>query len=186
MIAGAPVHTRRIEMSTHVVDEKSIIVEGILSDKRHQAVYDLSGEKKAAGPIHHIVLRLLVNTDTKKILDAEADMLHVPHEQCSEALESLSSVKGLRVERGFNKQVAQRIGGIKGCAHLTHLMIVMAQEVFQGSVVVQRQDKSSLPKTLADVSGIENLVGSCKMWKPGGLKLERLSKVMPAGDLTTR
>ena len=177
-ITSPAVHSRRIDLRTYAVSEDTLIVEGELADLRHRAVFDLTGEEQAAGPIHRMVIRLLLQVASKEILDAEVEMLHVPHAECRGLLASLDAIVGLRVERGFAKQVSQRIGGVKGCTHLTHLLTVMSQEVFQGIVVVQREKKPPVPKALDDIPGLENLVGSCKMWDQGGIKLRNIQKAI--------
>ena len=65
--------------------------------------------------------------------------------------------------------------------YLTHLLTVMAQEVFQGLVVVERQEQGPVPTSLSDVAGLDGLVGSCKMWAEDGLKLRKLQKVIDDG-----
>jgi len=160
------------------VDGDTVIVEGELKDHRYQSVYDLTGMKQNAGPIHHLAVRLLIRIKSMEILDAEAEMLHVPHEECKIIRESISDIIGLKIKGGFIKNVQKKIGGIKGCAHITHLLTVMSQAVFQGVVVVQRKDITPLPENLDDINGLENLIGSCKMWEQGGLKLTNLQKAI--------
>ena len=178
MIKRSPAHGRKIDIKTYVVDENSVIVEGELRDDRYQTVYDLTGMEQAEGPIHHLVIRLLIRGKSMEIIDAEAEMLHVPHKECKTTLESMAEIIGLEIKSGFIKNVQQKIGGIKGCAHLTHLLTVMSQAVFQGIVVIQRKDKTPLPESSNDLKGLENLIGSCKMWEPGGLKLTKLQKAI--------
>ncbi|MBT3225821.1 MAG: DUF2889 domain-containing protein [Deltaproteobacteria bacterium] len=178
MITCSAAHSRMIDMKTYVVDDDTVIVEGELRDDRYQAVYDQAGMKQNAGPIHHLVIRLLIRGKTMEIVDAEAEMLHVPHEECKITLESMANIIGLEIKGGFIKEVRKKIGGIDGCAHLTHLLTVMSQEVFQGIIVVQGKDRAPLPENLDDMKGLENLIGSCKMWEPGGLKLTRLQKAI--------
>lgn len=182
MITGSEVHGRSIQLKTYPAGDGKVIVTGELRDLRHRAVFDLTGEEQAAGPIHHLVLRLLLHGETKEILDVEAEMIHVPHAECAQALETLPSVVGLKVERGFIKQVSRHLGGVRGCSHLSHLLTVMAQEVFQGLVVVQREKKRPAPVSLSDVAGLDSLVGSCRMWSEDGIKLRKLRKIIEERD----
>ncbi|MBU3914006.1 DUF2889 domain-containing protein [bacterium] len=178
MIKHSPVHGRMIDMKTYVVDDDTVIVEGELRDDRYQIAYDLTGMKQTAGPIHHLVIRLLIHVKSMEIADAEAEMPHVPHEECKVTLESMADIIGLEIKSGFIKNVQNKLGGIKGCAHMTHLLTVMSQAVFQGVVVVQRKDRTPLPENIDEMKGLENLIGSCKMWEPGGLKLTKLQKAI--------
>ncbi len=178
MIKSSPAHGRMINMKTYVVDDDTVIVEGELKDDRYQAVYDITGTKLTAGPIHHLVIRLLIRGKSMEIEDAEAEMLHVPHEECKITRESIADIIGLEVKSGFIKNVQKKIGGIKGCAHLTHLLTVMSQAVFQGMVVVKGKNRILLPKNLDDMKGLENLIGSCKIWDHGELKLTKLQEAI--------
>lgn len=174
MITKSPVHGRQIGMKTYLVSEDVIIVEGELIDDGYQTVFDLTGRKRTAGPIHHLLIRLLIQISSREITDAEAEMIHVPHEECRETIESVKAVIGLKIEGGFGKTVLNRIGGVKGCSHMTHLLTVMSQEVFQGMVVVQRMEYRPLPKTVSEIVGLERLVGSCRMWDEQGIKLRNI------------
>ncbi len=178
MINSSPAHSRIIDMKTYVVDDDTVIVEGELKDNRYQSVYDITGLQLTAGPIHHLVVRLLIRGKSMEIEDAEAEMLHVPHKECNTTIESIADVIGLEVKSGFIKNVQKKIGGIKGCAHITHLLTVMSQAIFQGMVVVQGKHRALLPKNIDDMKGLENLKDSCKMWEQGGLKLTRLQKAI--------
>ncbi len=178
MIAGSAVHSRMIDMKTYPVNDDSVIVEGRLRDQRYQTAFDLSGEQKPAGPIHQMDIRLLIQISSMEILDAEAELICVPHAQCEETLDSINRVIGLKIKAGFVKRVLQEMGGVKGCSHLTHLLTVMSQEVFQGIIVIQRKEMKIPPKELGEIDGLENLLDSCKMWGRDGIKLKILQQAI--------
>ncbi len=175
MITNSAAHSRKIDMRTYPISKDTVIVEGELRDDCYQPVFDLTGDELPAGPIHHLMVRLLIRIDSKEIIDAQAEMLHVPHNECQETLDSIKKVIGLKVEGGFIKKVLLRIGGVNGCSHMTHLLTVMSQEVFQGIVVVGRSEKKTLPKSIDEIRGLENLMGSCKMWDQDGIKLRNIN-----------
>ena len=173
-ISGEPLHSRCIDMRTYAVDENTILVEGWLREDRFDAVYDLTGEQCPPGPVHHMAIRLLVGGTPPTILDAEAEMAHVPLEICQTTLEAVSSLIGLDIAAGFRKKVRRLMGGEKGCAHLTHLLTVMSQAVFQGAIAHKRRHPIPLPPAVEDVAGLEYLVGSCRAWGADGPKMKRL------------
>jgi hypothetical protein len=172
MMGGEPVHTREVRVQTFPVDAETVIVEGRLSDERAFDNWDLAGVLQPTGTFHEIVTRLLVRMSDREILDAEAEMIHTPHDECIATLKSVKRVIGLKVTSGYVKQVLARLSGVKGCTHLTHLLTNMSPAIFHGIVVIQRRDRAPLPKRVDELPDMENLVGSCKMWEPGGLKLQ--------------
>jgi hypothetical protein len=167
-ISGEPLHGRCIDMKTYALDEDTILVEGWLREDRFHAVYDIAGEHCPPGPVHHMAIRLLVGGTPLTILDAEAEMEHGPLDICRATLETVRSVIGLEIAAGFQKRVRRLMGGEKGCAHLTHLLIVMSQAVFQGALAHKRRHPIPVPNALEEVAGLEYLVGSCPAWGADG------------------
>lgn len=173
-ISGEPLHGRCIDMKTYAVDADTILVEGWLREDRFRGVYDITGESCPPGPVHHLAIRLLVGGTPPTILDAEAEMEHVPLDICQATLETVRSVIGLDIAAGFQKKVRRLMGGEKGCAHLTHLLTVMSQAVFQGSIAHKRRHPIPVPNALEEVAGLEYLVGSCRAWGADGPKMKSL------------
>jgi hypothetical protein len=61
------------------------------------------------------------------------------------------------------------VGGVRGCAHLTHLLIVMGPAIVQGAfTALEAVDESGQPIIETGVSG-EQMEGyfynSCHVWK---------------------
>ena len=79
-LKGEQVHTRSIRIETFSVDEDRIIVEGTLEDTRMQPIYTIAKQRRKAGKVHGMVVRLLLGGIPTKILDAEAEMPTVPLE----------------------------------------------------------------------------------------------------------
>ncbi|MCP3952784.1 MAG: DUF2889 domain-containing protein [Desulfobacterales bacterium] len=173
-IVGVPLHGRSIEMQTYALDEDTLLVEGWLREDRFHGVYDITGEQIPAGPVHHMAIRLLVGGTPLTILDAEAEMEHVPLDICKATLEAVRSVIGLEIAAGFQKKVRRLMGGEKGCAHLTHLLIVMSQAVFQGVLAHKRRHPFPVPDALEEVAGLDYLLGSCRAWGEDGPKIKNL------------
>ena len=175
------IHTRQISLATYPADNNGIIVEGTLKDDRSVGIYVATGEKKPPGTIHHMILRLLIGQPGLTIQDVEVEMVACPRDECVGTMESMQRLKGLQIQSGFTAKIKELIGGNKGCAHLTHLLTVMSQAIFQGMVVVKGKNRTLLPKNIDDMKGLENLIGSCKMWDQGELKLTQLQKAIEDG-----
>jgi hypothetical protein len=95
-------------------------------------------------------------------------MPHVPREDCRETMESVKKVIGLEIRSGFGERVHRLVGGVKGCAHLTHLLIVLAQEAIHGYWTHNSRNPEPLPRSFEDIDGLDYLVNSCSLWRENG------------------
>ena len=172
---GKKVHTRQIEVSTYECDGKRIIVEGCLKDDRFQEGHWVTGETKSPGVIHHMAIRLLVNCSDFSIEDVAVDLLTLPREGCRETSRSLELLKGLTITSGFTARVKKLIGGTKGCAHLTALMLAMGPAVFQGMAAYQTQKPAGSDPDQAALS-VHLLMNTCYVWREDGPLVEKYKK----------
>ena len=162
------IHQRVLDLSTYAVDDEKVVVEGSLRDERFQPIYELSGQKREAGVIHHMVIRLLVGGAPLRILDAEAEMPHVPLPLCVTTRESVKKIIGLKIKSGFGEKVHKLIGGVEGCAHLTHLLTVMVQEALHGYWTHKMRKPGTPPRSLKEIDGLSYLLNSCSLWREDG------------------
>jgi hypothetical protein len=167
-IKGEPIHRRLLDLCAFPAGDDKVIVEGSLRDERFRDVYELSGEKRDRGVIHDLVIRLLVGGLPLKIEDAEAEMPHVPRELCKTTQESIRKIIGFEIRSGFGERVHKMIGGVRGCAHLTHLVIVLVQEALHGYWTHKMSKPGPPPRSLEDVEGLAYLVNSCSLWRKNG------------------
>jgi hypothetical protein len=167
-IIGDHIHSRLLTLKTYPAGEDEIVVEGSLKDERFRAIYELSGRKRDRGVIHDMVIRLLVGGSPLRILEAEADMLQTPRGLCSETGKSIRSIVGIEIRSGFGEQVHRTIGGVKGCAHLTHLLTVLAQEALHGYWTHKMQKPGAPPRSFEDIDGLPYLLNSCSLWREDG------------------
>ncbi len=130
--SGSRIHSRDIAISTYEADADHIIVEGELMEKRLLDYYLLSGEKKPAGTLHNMIIRLLLQGPDLIIKEIEVEMPGIPREECGKLVNSLEPVVGLSISTGFTKKVKELAGGIKGCHHLLTLLVTMAPAAVQG------------------------------------------------------
>ena len=156
------VHTRSISMSTYRVDQERVLVEGVLKDERAVKVVSFTGKEREPGPVHHIVVRLLLGTMPVTIVDAEAEMHHVPLEACNQATASLKKLIGMPISHGFSKEVKDRLDGVEGCNHLTSLVLTMGSAALQG-LAAHRGRKSQTKEERAFT--LEYIKNSCVVWK---------------------
>ena len=157
------VHTRDISMRTFDLGGHYILVEGSLTDHRYQS----RQSKALKGPelVHHMVVRLKVKGPGMLIEQAEAKMPHHPREECPEMLPWIRNLEGLGIAPGFTMKVKRVIGGVKGCAHLTSLVIAMGESAVQGYWAAYESDRK---KTGLREQTIKKFINTCHLWKEDG------------------
>ena len=157
------VHTRDISMRTFDLGNHSILVEGSLVDRR----YGPQQEEPSEGSelVHHMVVRLTVKGPGMVIERAEAEMPHHPREECPEVLPRIRDLEGLEIATGYSMKVKKAIGRVKGCAHLTSLVIAMGESAVQGywAAYIEKQGRAGLREDI-----IKRFINTCHLWKEDG------------------
>jgi hypothetical protein len=174
LIAEKPVHERRLEIRTYPAEEGRLIVEGWLRDERLRDGFHWNGGPRPAGVVHWICVRLLVGGWPLSILDAEAEMQKVPHELCPETLDSVRKLVGLSIVSGYSEAVRDRLGGVQGCAHMTHLITAMGPAALHGYWAQRTRKRPPIPDSLDDLPGLRYLVDSCQLWGKDGPLMKEL------------
>jgi len=172
------IHTRDINLTTYALSKKEIIVEGILLDKSYQKIFTITGNVKEPGIIHHMAIRLLIKGDPLTIVDAEAEMLNVPVEECKSTLDTLVKIKGIEIKSGFSNLIKKTIGDKNGCTHLAHLVMVMGQEIVHGWLTHKRKNKSAVPENIENFQGKDFILNSCRMWAKDGPRMKSLEQAL--------
>jgi hypothetical protein len=168
LIQNTPVHERRLEFRTCPLEDDRLIVEGWLRDERLVPGYHWNGEQRPTGVVHWMCVRLLVGGWPVTIVDAEAEMRDIPHELCPTTLESVKRIVGLSIVSGYSEEVHRRLGGVQGCAHLTHLIVTMGPAALHGYWTQQSRQRRPIPRSLDEFQGLTTLINSCKLWKEDG------------------
>ena len=155
------VHTREISIRTFDLGDHRILVEGTLVDHGHEQAPDKAS--KGAELIHHMVIRLKVKGPEMLIEQAEATMPHHPREECPEALPSFRNLAGVEIAPGYSMKVKKAIGGVKGCAHLTSLVIAMGESAVQGYWAAHEKGRTGLREKT-----IRKFINTCHLWREDG------------------
>lgn len=174
LIRESPVHERRLEFRTYPLEDGRLLVEGWLRDERLIPGYYWNGRQRPPGVVHWMCVRLLVGGWPPSILDAEAEMPEVPHELCPGTLESVKKVIGLCIVSGYSEEVHKRLGGIQGCAHMTHLITVMGPAALHGYWTHYSRHRRPPPRSLEEIAGLSYLINSCKLWKEDGPMMDMI------------
>lgn len=183
LIQDDPIHQRRLEFRSYSLEGGRIIVEGRLKDDRLVTGFHWDGTPIPAGVVHHMVVRILVGGTPPSILDAEAEMLDVPNELCPTTLDSVKRIIGLSIAHGYGEEVHKRIGGVKGCAHLTHLIVTMGAAAVHGLFAQNTRELRPVPRSLDDFPALSTVLRSCKLWDDDGPLLRKIREAMePKGS----
>jgi hypothetical protein len=167
------VHTRNISIATYGCENGGIVVKGELKDDRSVPHYTMEGERLPPGTIHHMIIRMRMDGATLTISEIEVSMPGTPHPDCIETRDSLDQLVGLAIAPGFTSRVKRAVGGVKGCVHLTALLLAMAPAALQGYWTHRgrRPDKEGPP--IKEISRF--LIDTCRVWRKGGPLAEKLS-----------
>ncbi len=171
------VHTRDISMRTFDLGDHTILVEGRLIDHRYPPQQNEASEKPEL--VHHMVVRLKVKGPRMLIEKAEATMPHHPREECPEVLPSTRNLEGLEIAPGYTLKVKKVFGGIKGCAHLTSLIIAMGESAVQGywfAYGAKARGKGLREET------IKKFINTCHLWKEDGPIVKGLRETLKSKD----
>ena len=170
------VHDREISIRTFNLGDHYILVEGSLIDHRDRPRHNKVSKESEL--VHHMVIRLRVKGPEMLIEQAEAAMPHHPREECPVVLPWIQNLEGLKITSGFSMKVKEIIGGTKGCAHLTSLVIVMGPSAVQGywAAYGVERGKESLRE-----QAVRNAVNTCYIWREDGTFVKGLQ-----GDLESQ
>ncbi len=172
-----PVHSRKIEIKSYPTETGQVVVEGWLRDERHVEIYRHWDQRpREVGPVHGMCVRFLLGGYPITIEDIEVEMPVVPNERCNEISESVKKIIGTTITSGYSEHIRDLFGGVEGCTHLTHLMIVMGPAALHGFWTVYAQHARPVPKSLEEVEGMEYLVNSCHLWAPDGEHIRKLKE----------
>lgn len=176
LIREAPVHERRLEIKTYPLENNQVIIEGWLRDERLVTGYTWDGKPRPPGVVHWIGVRLLIGNWPLTILDAEAEMRQVPHQQCPTLQDTVKKVVGISITAGFSDEIRKKLGGIEGCSHMTHLILAMGPAALHGFWAQQTREPRPVPRTREEFEGLPLLVNSCRLWREGGPLLQEMEE----------
>lgn len=171
-IAREKAHQRTITITTYPAGQDSVLVEGVLIDRRFKENYLITGEKRPVGEFHHMVILLLVNLSTMIIEDVDVELITVPRDECLIIKDSLDAIRGEHITRGFTQRIQSLIGNDKSCAHLRTLLHSMSSATIQGVFSIRAQKPLDL-RLVVNNPPIEKvlmstLVNTCYIWRENG------------------
>ena len=182
LIKGAPVHERRLELRSYPLEDGRLIIEGWLRDERLVDGYHWNGVPRDHGVVHWMCIRFLVGDWPLTILDAEGEMPNVPHQQCPSTLEGIKRAVGIKIVAGYSEQIHRVFGGVRGCNHLTHLMMVMGTAALHGYWTQHSRERRPVPRSLDEFEALPQLLNSCALWGKDGPIMKDLKSAIEVSD----
>ncbi|MEF9996848.1 MAG: DUF2889 domain-containing protein [Burkholderiaceae bacterium] len=131
------VHTRSIQVEAFVRDDGLWELEAVLIDTKSRDFSLATGVRPAGEPVHQMHLTLTIDSRLQ-VLDAWVRSARVPYPgYCDTIGDDYRQLIGLNLARDFRRQVRERLGGTRGCTHITELTDVLptaAVQAFAGEV----------------------------------------------------
>ncbi|WP_342625548.1 DUF2889 domain-containing protein [Pseudomonas alkylphenolica] len=131
-------HTRNVTCTGYLRSDGLFEIEGRLLDTKGRETEMPFATLQAGDALHQMHIVMTVDADLV-IQHVEARSEVVPTPYCAQISHAYAALKGLKVGVGFNNQVAERVGGIQGCTHLTGLLGSMATTLIQTTAPVIRE-----------------------------------------------
>jgi len=126
-----PLHRRTIEIVGYKREDGLFDIEGHLLDRK-DVEFPVGGRLKPPGEaVHEMWLRITVDRELR-IVDAKAATDAMPYAgQCDRIVPDYAKLIGLRIGPGYLRGVKERLGGLRGCTHITELAGSLATAAFQ-------------------------------------------------------
>ena len=113
-------HRRSIECTGYRREDGLFDIEGHLTDvKSYSFPNRYRGQIRAGEPVHDMWVRLTLDEHL------------LIHAICGDINDAYAALSGIRIGAGWRRQVQERVGGVRGCVHITELLWPMATTAFQ-------------------------------------------------------
>lgn len=139
-------HTRAIQCRGYQRDDGLWDIEGEIVDTKTYSFDNKDRVRIAAGEaVHHMRVRLTVDDDLI-VRKAEATTESGPFNMCGDIAPAYGAIEGLAIAPGWRKEVLKRLGGVKGCTHITDLLVgPLAVTAYQTIVPARRHLRTVAP-----------------------------------------
>ncbi len=157
---------RNLDIDMYLDDDNNLHAFGRLIDDKNVAFDSYEGGIVKPGIFHNLSAEIVVDLKTFTILDIKTGYEKYPVENCPDIASVYDNLKGIKIASGYTKKVLETAGGKKGCAHLTHLIIVMGAAIVQGAFTAINSEgmKESGEKFLEEDQVDKYFVGTCHIW----------------------
>jgi hypothetical protein len=164
------IHTRQIECKGYEREDGLWDIEANLVDSKSYAhLRRHGGHERAAGePVHNMWLRLTIDLDMV-VHEVEAITDAGPYPHCGDITPNFKGLVGVKIGAGWRREIAARVGGIKGCTHMVELLGPLGTTAFQATGRARQARDAAKPSTKKPYQ-----IGSCHVYADDGMAvLER-------------
>lgn len=171
-------HTRSITCQGFRRDDGLWDIEGRITDTKSYSFpnHDRGGIS-AGEPLHDMLVRLTIDSG-RTVIRAEAATEHSPFSICPGAANSVRALEGVKIAPGWRRAVIAAMGGVKGCTHITDLIVgPMATTAYQTVIPDGTADGK-----VKDRRPAEQLVNSCHAFASDGPVVKREFPAHFTGD----
>ena len=149
--AAAPrklMHTRAIECKGYERADGLWDIEAHLVDTKTYAHSRRQGgcDRAAGEPVHDMWLRVTIDLDMV-IHAAEARTDEGPYPICGDVTVNFKALAGVKIGRGWRRDIAERLGGVKGCTHLVELLGPLGTTAFQATGRARQARETARPSS---------------------------------------
>lgn len=140
------VHRREIQVEGYRRDDGLLELDACLRDTKAIDYALASGVRKAGDPVHEMRVRVTIDADFT-IVDAEACSDWVPYPGgCDTIGPAYRKLIGLNLVCGFRRTVGEMFADVRGCSHLTELLLSLPTAAIQTFATFQRDNAETLEK----------------------------------------
>ena len=130
-VARRPLHQRNFQLTGWKREDGLWDIEGRLTDSKNQDYHLGSGTRHPGEAVHDMWLRITIDGQFN-VVAAEAHSMAVPYPgACETIAPAYGQLVGLNLLRDFRRQVQALFGSVKGCSHITELLMVVPAVAFQ-------------------------------------------------------
>ena len=165
-----PIHTRRVTCRGFRRDDGLWDIEGHLVDVKDYTFHtSCRGDIEPGDPIHGMWMRVTV-TDRFEVVDIEAVTEKSPFAICSTVAGDYKRLIGLTIGAGWNRAIKERLGGVRGCTHLTELLGPLATAAFQTIYPILAREQAERLRSHPEERPIERpaLLDTCHVFDTNG------------------
>lgn len=124
-------HVRQIVYEGWQREDGLFDIEARLVDAKDHAYTLASGVRAPGEPVHEMLARVTIDRGfVIRALEARADRVPYP-DGCEHIAPDYSKLVGANLMRGFRKLLHDRMGGVRGCSHLTELIAFLPTAALQ-------------------------------------------------------
>jgi len=180
MPAGLPasparrlLHTRSVVCQGFERDDGLLDIEGRLTDVSALAAELPFYILEASATLHDMRLTMTVDGALRiHRFHTSTDIGATPF--CAQVNQAYAGLEGLRITSGFRVALRERVGGVRGCTHLTEAVLAMANVAVQTLLAAGRERRRLQPPAGQAASEVNQWVmNSCHVYRAGGEGLDR-------------